>query len=150
MIVYKLIILSLLLLPNYLLAKEYKIEMFFTTNNISMDLPNNNTYIHVSAPAVWKDSNGDYGNLICYGRIITNKKKGTELDLFCSAKNQENDKFWFRMTRNSQEMDSGIGISSYLDGTGKYENFKGMQCKYAAKLFEINSIINQKCKFPSE
>ena len=61
----KLIVFTILLLPSCLLAKEYKIEMFFTTNNISMDLPSNNKYIHVSAPAVWKDSSGDYGNLIC-------------------------------------------------------------------------------------
>lgn len=146
----KLIILILLIVPNYLLGKEYKIEMFFTTNNISMDLPDNNKYIHVSAPAVWKDSNGDYGNLICYGRIITNKNIGTELDLFCSAKNQQNDKFWFRMIRNSKEMDAGIGISKYLDGTGKYIKFKGIECKYAAKLFEINSLINQKCIISNE
>ena len=146
----KFMVLTILLIPHYLLAKEYQLEMFFTTNNISMDLPSNNKYIHVSAPAVWKDSNGDYGNLICYGRIITNKNTGTELDLFCSAKNQENDKFWFRMIRNSKEMDAGIGISEYIDGTGKYNQFKGMQCKYAARLFEINSLINQKCKFPNK
>ena len=85
----KLIIFILLLVPNYLFAKEYNIEMFFTTNNISMDLPNNNKYIHVSAPAVWKDSSGDYGNLICHGRIIVNQNIGTELDLFCSAKNKK-------------------------------------------------------------
>jgi len=142
----KLMIFILLLVPNYLFAKEYNIEMFFTTNNISMDLPNNNKYIHVSAPAVWKDSSGDYGNLICHGRIIVNQNIGTELDLFCSAKNQDNDKFWFRMIRNSKEMDAGIGISKYLDGTGKYKNFKDIECKYAAKLFEINSLVNQKCK----
>ena len=142
----KLMIFILLLVPNYLFAKEYKIEIFFTTNNISMDLPNNNKYIHVSAPAVWKDSSGDYGNLIYHGRIIVNQNIGTELDLFCSAKNQDNDRFWFRMIRNSKEMDAGIGISKYIDGTGKYKNFKGIECKYAAKLFEINSLVNQKCK----
>ena len=38
----KLMIFTLLLVPNYLFAKEYNIEIFFTTNNISMDLPNNN------------------------------------------------------------------------------------------------------------
>ena len=146
----KLIILTLLLIPNYLLAKAYKIEMFFTLNNIRMDLPNHNKYIHVSAPTVWKDSNSDYGNLICYGRIITYKNTGTELDLFCSTKNQENDKFWFRRIRNSKEMDAGIETSKYLDGIRKYKNFKVIICNYTVKLFEVNSLINQKCMIPNE
>ena len=50
------------------------------------------------------------------------------------------------MRRDSKEMDAGIGISKYLDGTGKYKKFKGIKCKYAAKLFEGNSIVNQKCE----
>ena len=134
------------LVCNTLFAKEYKIEMYFTTNTIIMDLPENNKYYHVTAPAIWKDSNGDYGNLMCYGRIISNTIKGTELDLYCNAKNQENNQFWFRMRRDSSEMDAGIGISKYLDGTGKYKSFKGIKCKYAAKLFEDNSIVIQKCE----
>ena len=139
-------IVTIFLLSNALIAKDYKIEMFFTTTLVSLDLPDNNKYHHVTAPAVWKDSNGDYGNLMCYGRIISNTDTGTELDLFCSAKNQDNNKFWFRMRRDSKEMDAGIGISKYLDGTGKYKKFKGIKCKYAAKLFEGNSIVNQKCE----
>ena len=132
-------------ISNTLFAIEYKIEMYFTTNLVTMDLSNNNKYHHATAPAVWKDSNGDYGNLMCYRRIISSTNIGIELDLFCSAKNQDNNKFWFRMRRDSREMDTGIGISSYLDVTGKYKNFKGIQCKYAAKLFEANSIVNKKC-----
>ena len=69
-----------------MLAKTYNIEMFFTINNISIDLPNNNKYNLLSSPAAWKYSNGDYGNLISYGRIITNKNTGKEFHLFCSAK----------------------------------------------------------------
>ena len=84
--------------------------------------------------------------MICHGRIVVNQNIGAELDLFCSAKNQDNDKFWFRMIRNSKEMDAGIGISKYIGGTGKHKNFKGIECKYAAKLFEINSLVNQRCK----
>ena len=45
-----------------------------------------------------------------------------------------------------KKMDAGIGISKYLDGTGKYKSFKGIKCKYAAKLFENNSIVVQKCE----
>ena len=54
------------------------------------------------------------------------------------------------MIRNSKEIDEGIGGSKYLDGTGKYKNFKGIKYKYAVKLFEVNSLINKKCMIYNE
>ena len=131
------------LVCNTLFAKEYKIGMCFTTNIIMICSPSNNKYYHITTPVVWKDPNGDYLNFMCYGKIISNTTKETLLDLYRSAKNQENNKFWFRVRRDFLDTDAGIGISEYLDGTYKYKNFKGIKCKYAVKLFEDNSIVNQ-------
>ena len=38
------------------------------------------------------------------------------------------------------------GSKKILELGKKLQNFKGIECKYAAKLFEINSLVNQKCK----
>ena len=126
-------------------ANEYKIEMYFTNKFSPMNFPDQNKLIDVDTTAVWKDSNGDYGNLKCFGRILEDKKIGSSLDIFCEAKNQNKKKFWFRMERNSDETDSGIGKTTYLYGEGKYNSFVDKKCIYAAKVFGLNAIVNQKC-----
>ena len=128
-------------------GNDYKVEMFFTNQFKSLSFPNDYKFIDIDGKAVWKDSNGDYGNLQCYGRIVEDKKVGSNLDLFCKAKNQKSENFWFRMQRNSKEMDAGVGITTYLYGDGKYKKFVDRKCKYASKIFDNNAIVNQKCSF---
>tara|TARA_Y100001978_G_C23565339_1_gene371389 strand:+ start:141 stop:599 length:459 start_codon:yes stop_codon:yes gene_type:complete len=133
------------LVTNNSAANDYSIEMFFTNKFKTLEIPLNKKFIHIDGKAVWKDSLGDYGNLQCYGRLIDEKLVGTNLDIFCKAKNQENKKFWFRMQRNSTDTDAGVGKTTYLYGEGKYKKFVDMKCKYASKIFDSNAIVNQRC-----
>ena len=127
-------------------SEEYKLEMYFTNKFTALNFPDNNKFIDLDATAVWKDSNGDYGDIRCFGRILEDKKIGSSLDIFCEAKNQNKKRFWFRMERDSKETDSGIGTTTYLYGEGKYQSFIDKKCIYASKVFGTNAIVNQKCK----
>ena len=138
---------SLLFLCNIVYAKEYRIEMYFSNNFSPINFPNNNKFINIDAKAVWKDSSGDYGNIKCFGRILEDKKIGSSLDIFCEAINQNKTKFWFRMERNSDQTEAGVGATTYLYGEGKYKNYVDMKCIYASKVFGVNAIVNQKCNF---
>ncbi len=126
-------------------SDNYNIEMFFSNSFKSIIFPDNNKFVDIEGNGVWKDSNGDYGNLQCFGRILEDKKIGSSLDVFCEAKNQNEKKFWFRMQRNSDETDAGVGTTTYLYGEGKYKKFIDSKCKYASKIFDANAIVNQRC-----
>ncbi len=139
------LITSFILLFKNLYSAEYKLEMYFTNKFTTLNFPNNNKFIDIATSAVWKDSYGDYGVMKCFGRILEDKKIGANLDLFCEAENQNKNKFWFRMERNSEQTDAGVGITTYLYGEGKYEKFVDKKCVYASKVFGSNAIVNQKC-----
>ena len=42
-------------------------------------------YIHINSRGVGKDPLGDYGNIKCFGNVLTNKKKGANLDAYFAA-----------------------------------------------------------------
>ena len=128
-------------------AEEYMMEMFFSNKFSTINFPDNNKFIDIDTSAVWKDSNGDYGSTKCFGRILEDKKIGSSLDIFCESINQNKIKFWFRMERNSDQTDAGIGTTTYLYGEGKYKNFVDKKCIYASKVFGPNAIVNQKCNY---
>ncbi len=140
-----LITIILLLICRVNSADDYKIEMFFSNKFNPINFPNNNKFIHINATAVWKDSDGNYGDMQCFGRILEDKKIGSNLDIFCEAKNENKKRFWFRMQRDSEQTDAGIGITTYLYGEGKYEKLVDKKCVYASKVFGSNAIVNQKC-----
>ncbi len=133
-------------LLNSLKAKDYNIEMYFTNEFKEISFPDENKFFHVSGTGVWKDSFGDYGNLGCFGRIVSDKKIGSSLDIFCEGENQDKEKFWIRLNRNSEDIDTGIGYTTYLYGSGKYSKFVDLKCRYASKIFGKNAILTQKCK----
>ena len=46
-----------------------------------------------------------------------------------------------------ENVNVGVGKSTYIHAEGKYKNYKNTKCIYAVNLFENKgSIIKQKCK----
>ena len=43
-------------------------------------------------------------------------------------------------------IDTGIGYSTFLNGTGKYKDYIGLKCPYAVKFFEDRTFFKKKCK----
>ena len=144
---FLIIVINIIFLANIVNSAEYNLEIFFTNKSDSMKLSENLNYLHIQSTGVWKDSSGDYGNIVCYGRVLQDKKSGIFLDVYCEAVNQNQIKFWLRLLRDSSQRDAGIGSSEYINGEEKYTKFIGKKCIYASKVFGSNAIVNQKCKF---
>ena len=96
--------------------------------------------VQENAMKAWKE------NSSFYDKIVSDKKIGSSLDIFCEGENQDKEKFWIRLNRNSEDIDTGIGHTTYLYGSGKYSKFVDLKCKYASKIFGVNAILTQKCK----
>ena len=112
-----------------------------------MELTTNDkfSYKHIEIDGRWKDSRGEYGLNKCYGHIKS-ENNIIDLEAFCEKVDSKGDKAWFTIKRNT-EMQAGVGISTYMAATGKYENLIGLRCNYAVKYYdkEFNFYMH-KCK----
>ena len=78
---------------------------------------------------VWEDSLGNYGNMSCVLSAFTKIKKEVDLNGYCIAIDNKKDKFWVNLSRNSSEA-AGVGKMTFIDGTNKYKNLRGVICPY--------------------
>ena len=96
--------------------------------------------------STWTDSNGDYGIIICLGTIDKFLDKSVVLNLVCSGKNQDDEKFTGNIVRKSDEQDAGVGVFTYVDGTGKFERLIGRKCNLAVRYIDEFTFYRHRCK----
>ena len=96
--------------------------------------------------ATWTDSNGDYGIILCLGTIDKFSDESVILNLACSGRNQDDEKFTGNIIRKSDTQDAGVGIFTYVNGTGKFERLIGRKCNLAVKYINEFSFYRHRCK----
>ena len=128
-----------------LYSKSFEVEIFFSSNSNDLDIiefPNNTKYQQVKNTANWQNTYGDYGVLKCLFNIyLGEKNSNAKLLGFCDGKNQDNEKFWLELIRNTEDFDAGIGKSKFIFGTGKYKELIGTECIYAVKLLDESAFF---------
>ena len=133
-----------------LFASDYEVEFFFTLDNRDfdvMDFSDEITLRQFKGNANWKDNIGNYGVVECMGNHTILKSERTLLKMYCKEINKSNDNFVIMFERDSENLNVGVGKSTYIHAEGKYKNYKNTICIYAVNLFENKgSIIKQKCK----
>ena len=131
-----------------LLSKDWNISMYFKIENAKkIAINKNEEYVQFSATANWEDSLGDFGILDCIGNMVVIKdSSGSSLYGVCNGRNQNKDTFILKFERSSDDIDTGIGFSTFLNGTGKYKDNIGLKCPYAVKFFEDRTFFKKKCK----
>ena len=131
-----------------LLSKDWNISMYFKIENTKkIAINKNEEYVQFSATANWEDSFGDFGILDCIGNMVVIKDSfGSSLYGVCNGRNQNKDTFVLKFERSSDDIDTGIGFSTFLNGTGKYKDNIGLKCPYAVKFFEDRTFFKKKCK----
>ena len=100
----------------------------------------------VVSESTWTDNNGDYGIVLCLGTIDKFLDKSVILNLACSGRNQDGEKFTGNIIRKSDTQDAGVGIFSYVNGTGKFKRLIGRKCNLAVKYIEEFSFYRHRCK----
>ena len=149
---YLLIIFSLLLSFN-LYSEEYNFSWYPKdyANDQVIEMPNNDKYTIFLPDGVWEDNLGNYGNMLCVISAFTTAKKDIALNGYCEAIDNEKNKFWLNISRNSFE-EAGVGYMKFISGNGKYKNIIGVSCPYAVQWLDNEgkterqgSIIKLKC-----
>ena len=135
-------------ISQFLLSKDWNISMYFKIENTKkIAINKNEEYVQFSATANWEDSFGDFGILDCIGNMVVIKdSSGSSLYGVCNGRNQNKDTFVLKFERSSDDIDTGIGFSTFLNGTGKYKDNIGLNCPYAVKFFEDRTFFKKKCK----
>ena len=131
-------------------TKEITVDIFFVAkagSNKVMKFGEFLTYRQTEGTASWSDSEGDYGLLECMGNYVTNKTDGTTLNNYCKGTNRNKDTFWLIMKRNSNDYAAGIGRAKYINGTGKFRKYKGLDCIYGIEIIEGMAVLKKKCNF---
>ena len=144
-----LFVVLIFLVNTFSFSKEITIDIFFVSSagtNKVMKFGDVLTYRQTEGTASWTDSEGDYGLLECLGNYVTNKNDGTVLKNYCKGTNRDKDTFWLIMNRNSNDYEAGIGKSTYLYGTGKFQKYKNIVCVYGVEIIEGMAVLKQKCK----
>ena len=129
---------------NNLYSKGYELEwtgdMKFTKSIIYQD---NSIFKIVHPSGYWQDNEGNFGKFSCVGGVKNIKDK-ENLEVNCEALDEENEKFWVILKRNS-EIGAGVGNTTYIDGTGKYKKLINKTCKYAINYFQAGFFYKQAC-----
>ncbi|MBF96573.1 MAG: hypothetical protein CFH34_00914 [Alphaproteobacteria bacterium MarineAlpha9_Bin4] len=111
--------------------------------NITKDLKSTTVVIENR----WTDSFGEYGTGKCNGHILT-ENKAISLIIYCEQLASNGDKFWTQLIRD-KNMEAGIGKIRFLNGTGKYKKFIGIECPYAVNYMnEKINFFKQICELP--
>ncbi len=137
----------IVLLVMYMLesnALEYVYDAYGDSTQKQMIFADKSKYVHLETEGKWTDSLGDYGLEFCYGKIEI-VGDDIALDIFCEGTNQKDEKFWVSRKRKSVR-GVGSGINKYLSGTGRYEKFSGLECKYGVNFLNEAFWYKQKCE----
>ena len=100
----------------------------------------------VVSESTWTDNNGDYGIVLCLGTIDKFLDKSVILNLACSGRNQDGEKFTGNIVRKSDAQDAGVGVFTYFDGTGKFERLIGRKCNLAVRYIDEFTFYRHRCK----
>ena len=94
--------------------------------------------------STWTDSNGDYGIILCLGTIDKFLDKSVILNLACSGRNQDNEKFTGNIVKTDAQ--DAVLEFTYMDGTGKFERLIGRKCNLAVRYIDEFTFYRHRCK----
>ena len=135
------------LLTKLTLADTYEFEASGkVVSNDSIELKKGYEKSIVINESTWTDSNGDFGIVLCLGTIDKFLDNSVILNLACSGRNQDNEKFTGNIVRKSDAQDAGVGEFTNMDGTGKFERLIGRKCNLAVRYIDEFTFYRHRCK----
>ena len=146
----KIYFLFLIIFSNYC----YSVDIWIQDSTASISeskikTTKNEVYSNILLTGTWTDNLGYYGTYKCNGNSHKDTKK-LLLEGICEGINQNNEKYWYTIKRNSSTMDAGVGISTYLEGTGRYKILDGISCNYGVRYLNNINYIKTRCKVPEK
>ena len=126
--------------------KEWTQKYSGFASNETIKLEDSSKILHYRNKGTWEDTMGNFGTQTCFGLVLLEKNNNIiSMELYCEAQDQDNDKFYTKVTRDSS-LDAGVGEYVLIDGSGKWKSMIKSKCKYAIKYKEKALFVNSKCK----
>ena len=96
--------------------------------------------------ATFTDNRGNYGISICLG-TLEKTENNIDFNLKCENTDQNNLRYWTKVSRGQGDLDAGVGTVEIIGGEGYYKNLVGNKCTYAIKYFRSDIFfLRQVCK----
>ena len=116
-------------------GKEYEV----------MQLDNKSKVVLYKTEGNFKTDLDLYGSTDCLG-VFKKINNAADLDLTCEFVDQNNNKMWATLIRQTEDIDAGVGRMLIIGGTGRWRYLKGTSCKYAVTLNKSIWFTSTICK----
>ena len=128
-------------------AEDLTIDMrgYYTNDEIVMQ--NENKLVHYQSKGNWSDNLNNYGKFKCKGSLLINKNgKRTDDELvLCELEDVNGEFVWLIPKRSDSEWEVGVGKSSIVSATRKYNKLIGKICVYAVSYYKDTFHTKTKC-----
>ena len=104
-------------------TKDWTFEYSGFVKLNTINFPNLGKVIQITNEFTWKDSLGNYEKRVCYGTVESSSEVGDKLKYFCEMNDQDDESFFTKGERLSDEVEAGVGTQNIIDGTGKWITF---------------------------
>lgn len=142
----KLILIFLLIVNSYSIAKEFELNTSGTSETEGLTFNDNSKFRLYKSKGYWKSSSGDYGTAKCFGTLKNDKENNVQFEVYCKHISQEKEHFVLKFLRGSGTQDSGIGKALVTETSEKFEYLLNKECNHAITYIEKDYFAMQKCK----
>tara|TARA_B100000886_G_C20216180_1_gene404484 strand:+ start:68 stop:535 length:468 start_codon:yes stop_codon:yes gene_type:complete len=134
------------LITFFSVSFDYIEDGHFTLSLKSQKLPSKKKFTLYENKGSWTNNYGNYGTFFCYGSIQSVTKSFEGLLVICEHLDSDDEKFWVLYERSNDGDEGGSGKATYIEGLGKWKNFKGTKCIFATKYKGSSGFSKKKCK----
>ena len=104
--------------------------------------------VHYQSKGNWSDNFNNYGKFTCKVSLLisdTGKRSDKELVL-CELEDVNGEYMWNIPKRSDSEWEAGVGKSTIVSATKKYEKLIGKTCVYAVSYYKDTFHTKTKCQ----
>ena len=116
--------------------------------NDEIVMQDGNKLVHHQSKGNWSDNVNNYGKFKCKGSLLINKsgKRSDKELIVCELEDVEGEYMWNIPKRSNSEWEAGVGKSSIVSATKKYEKLIGKTCVYAVSYYKDTFHTKTKCQ----
>ena len=116
--------------------------------NDEMVMQNGSKLVHYQSKGNWSDNLNNYGKFKCKGSLLINKsgKRSDKELILCELEDVNGEYFWNIPKRSNSEWEAGVGSSTIISATQKYEKLIGKTCVYAVSYYKDTFHTKTKCE----
>ena len=106
--------------------------------------------LYFKLDGTFKDNLGNLGVVDTTNILILQNNNVINLEAYGKIQYQNGEIIYTKSLRNQQEQETGVGHTTYISASNSLVALIGVKCTYAAKYYEENIFLIQKCRLSEE